>query len=278
MKKTIYLVGIITLLFTINALGQITLPRASQRQAITQMVGDTEISIIYHRPNANEREVWGKLVPLGEVWRTGANEATVFEVSKDVMINGQKLPKGKYSLYTIPNKDEWTVIFNKTWNQWGTIYKAEEDALRITVKPLAGEFRETMAFQIDNVEQTTAEIAIVWEKVRVPFKLDIGDLSKRILDNARNLMVSNPINAARFVLDSKMTANYPEAIGWLDDSLAINETYAGLFLKSRLLNEMGKKQEAITTAEKALKVGKSSTPAANTAGVEDLLKQLKGSR
>jgi tetratricopeptide (TPR) repeat protein len=278
MKKTTSMAGVITLIFAANIFGQVVLPRASQRQAISQTVGDTEISIVYHRPNVNKRDVWSELVPFGKVWRTGANEATVFEVSNDVTINGQKLPKGKYSLYSIPNKDEWTIIFNKTWDQWGTIYKAEEDALRVSVKPQSGDYRETMTIGIDNVGETTADVAIAWEKITVSFKVDIGDVSKRLLTTAKRMVVANQLTAARIVLDNGLKANYAEAVSWVDAALAGNENYNGLFLKSRLLNEMGKKQEAITTAEKALQVGKNSTPPANTTGVENLLKQLKGTQ
>lgn len=279
MKKILLFTGIFTLLFVFNVFGQVNLPRASQRQAISQTVGDTQISIVYHRPNVNEREIWGKLVPYGEVWRTGANEATIFEVSNDVMINGQKLPKGKYSLHTIPEKDQWTIIFNKTWDQWGSFnYKADDDQLRVTVKPMASDFKETMTIGVENVDKTTADVVISWEKMRVPFKVDIGDLPGRILADARRQMVSNPITAARYVLDSGMKDNYSEALGWLNESLAINESFTGLFLKSRLLNEMGKKQEAIATGEKALQVGKSSNPAANTTALENFLKELKGSK
>lgn len=276
MKKTLYLIGLITLVFAANAFAQLTLPRASQRATVSQTLGDTKIDIVYNRPNVNNRKVWGDLVPLGEVWRTGANEATVFEVSNDVMINGQKLPKGKYSLHTIPTQNEWTIIFNKTWNQWGSFnYKMEDDALRVTAKPVAGDHRETMAIDIDNVTGTTADVIIAWEKVRVPFKVDIGDLNGRFLNSARRMMVTNSIDAARYVLDSKLTSNYAEAVGWLDDSLKTSEQYAALFLKARLLNEMGKKQEAIAAAEKAVQVGKAATPAANVSGAEGLLKQLK---
>ncbi len=276
MKKTLYLIAIITLVFATNVFAQLTLPRASPRAAVSQTVGDTEISIVYNRPNVKERAVWGGLVPLGQVWRTGANEATVFEVSNDVLINGQKLAKGKYSLYTIPNQNEWTIIFNKTWNQWGTIYKQEEDVLRVTAKPIAGEHRETMAIDIDNVTETTADVVIAWEKVRVPFKLDVGDLNARFLSSARRQMSGNSLTAARFVLDSKLTANYAEALGWIDDSLKMSETAGALLLKARLLNEMGRKQEAIAAAEKAIQVGKAATPPANVSGAEAFLKQLKG--
>ncbi len=274
-KKSVYIIGLMTLVFASAVIAQITTPRASQRSTLTQTVGDTEIKIIYDRPNIKERAVWGGLVPYNEVWRTGADEATVFEISEDVMINGQKLPKGKYSLHTIPTETEWTVIFNKTWDQWGSFnYKADQDALRVTAKPIAGDFKETMTFEIDNVKATSADVVIAWEKLRVPFTLDIGDLNKRFVDKARRLMVTNSETAARFVLDSKLTANYGEAVGWLDAALAITERYNSLFLKARLLNEMGKKAEAKVVAEKALAVGKASTPAANVAGVEALLKTL----
>lgn len=277
MKKTFYLIGIITFVFATNIFAQVSVPPASSRAEISQNVGDTKIEIIYNRPNVKGRSVWGGLVPYDEVWRTGANEATTFEVSNDVMINGQKLPKGKYSLHTIPTKGDWTIIFNKTWNQWGSFnYDAKEDALRVTAKPMTGDNMETMSFDINNITETTADVVIAWEKVRVPFKLDIGDLPGRILKSARQQMVNNPMTAASYVLESKLTANYADALGWLDDSLAMSETYRGLFLKARLLNEMGKKQEAIAAAEKAVKVGKAATPAANVGGAEALLKQLKG--
>ncbi len=276
LKKSVLIIGIVTGIFTAGVSAQLITPRASQRASVSQTVGDVEIKIVYNRPNVKERKVWGGLVPFGEVWRTGANEATVFEISGDVMINGQKLPKGKYSLHTLPTKDEWTIIFNKTWDQWGSFnYKADQDALRVTVKPLAGEFDETMSIDIDNVMDTTADVVIAWEKLRIPFKVDIGDANKRFLDSARRLMVTNAETSARFVLDSKLTANYAEAVEWLNASLAITERYNSLFLKARLLNEMGKKAEAKTFAEKALQVGKASTPPANVAAVEALLKELK---
>ncbi len=279
MKRAFFITLLISTVFAANIFAQLTSPRASQRASVAQSIGDTEVEIVYNRPNVKGRTVWGGLVPLGEVWRTGANEATVFEVSRDVMINGQKLPKGKYSLHTIPTAGTWTIIFNKTWDQWGSFnYKAEEDALRVTAKPVSGEFRETMAIEIDNVTETTAEVYIVWDKLRVPFTVDIGDANKRFLDSARRLMVSNPVTAARFVLDNKLSANYAEAVTWLDASLAVSNTMNGNFVKAQILNAMGKKAEAITAAEKALQIGKASTPPANVSGVENFLKELKGTK
>lgn len=109
------------------------------------------------------------LTPAGKVWRTGANEATVFETSRDVKIEGKTLPAGKYSIYSIPGEKEWTLIFNKTWNQWGTIYKAEEDVLRVTVKPgKTDKFTEMMTFNIDK----GGKVSLAWAETQVDFKVE----------------------------------------------------------------------------------------------------------
>lgn len=278
--KTKISILLILVLFGVSSLfAQSTLPRASQRQSVSQTVGDTTVSIVYHRPNVKAREIWGKLVPFGEVWRTGANENTTFEISSDVKINGQILPKGKYGLHTLPNKDEWTIIFNKVNNEWGSFkYDAKEDALRVMVKPITGDFKETMTIDLDNVTDNTTQIVIAWEKLRVPFTLDVGDVNMRVLTDFRRQIVGDPIQAANFVLNSKMTANYEEALGWLNNSIKINENYANLNTKARLLAEMGKKDEAITTAEKAIQVGKAATPPANTSNLETLVKEWKAKK
>jgi hypothetical protein len=125
------------------------------------------ISIDYSRPSMRGRP-FDQLVPAGKVWRTGANEATIFETDKDVTIEGKKLPAGKYSVYSIPGEKEWTIIFNKTWNQWGTIYKDTEDALRVNVKPgKADKFTEMMTFDIAK----NGKVSLSWADTRVDFKV-----------------------------------------------------------------------------------------------------------
>lgn len=131
-------------------------------------VGDLHIDIDYGSPAVKGRKIWGALVPYGEVWRTGANEATTFEVNKDVEIEGQKLPAGKYSLFTIPGEKEWTLIFNKEASQWGAYnYKAAEDALRVTLKPeKVKEMSERLTFKIN---EKTGKVTLYWENIAVPF-------------------------------------------------------------------------------------------------------------
>lgn len=294
MKFKIFLFAIVLFIASSNIFAQASFPRPSQKSMLSQTVGDTEINIMYNRPNVKGRPIWGCqtndvlpkggvtypcLVPNGQVWRTGANEATIFEISNDVMINGQKLPKGKYSLHTIPGASEWTIIFNKTSNQWGSYsYDEKEDALRVTTKPMTGEMKESMTIAIEDVSENKADIVIAWEKVRVPFALDIGDVSQRAIAKAQRQIISDQISTANYIFSSKLTAQYPEAINMLDRSISSMETFGALNLKARILAEMGKKDEAIKTGERAVEIGKKATPAANTANFEQTLAQWKSGK
>jgi Protein of unknown function (DUF2911) len=281
--KKLNLIAFFVLICSLNAVAQINFPRESQRQEIIQTVGDTKISVVYHRPNTKDRKIWDGLEKYGAVWRTGANENTTFETTNDIKINGQVLPKGKYGLHTIPNKDEWTIIFNKVNNEWGSFnYDQKQDALRVSVKPSAANLQETMAISFENVKANTSDVVIAWEKVKVPFTVDVGDINSRVLADIRTQLASvkaddfrTPAQAAGWVLNSKMTANYEEALKWVDSSIKTRETFGNLNIKARLLGGLNRKAEAIATAEKAIQVGKAATPAANTADLEKMVAEWK---
>ncbi len=137
------------------------------KEAIGQ-IGGIDIKIDYSSPAVKGRTIWGDLEPYGEVWRTGANEATTIEVSQDVTIEGQTLPAGRYALFTIPNKDKWTVIFNTEADQWGDYnYDEEKDALRVEVVPSA------LEEQIERLEFMVREgdVALRWDLLEVAFKV-----------------------------------------------------------------------------------------------------------
>jgi hypothetical protein len=144
-------------------------PRQSPAAKATGKAGNANITITYSQPSVKGRKIWGDLVPYGKVWRTGANEATTFEVDNNVKVEGQALPKGKYALFTIPGESEWTVIFNKTPDQWGSFrYKQEDDALRVKVKPSkAPAFTEMMTFNVAN----DGKVVLAWENLQVPFRV-----------------------------------------------------------------------------------------------------------
>lgn len=149
--------------------------RLSPKAEVMQQVGLTDIKISYGRPGVKGRTIWGKLVPYDAVWRAGANEATKITFSSDVVIEGKKLKKGSYSFFTIPGKKEWTIIFNKVADQWGAFeYNESQDALRIKVKPEKGNWQEWLAYTISKVTDTSAMIRLEWEKLRVPFKVEVS--------------------------------------------------------------------------------------------------------
>lgn len=141
--------------------------RTSPTETISTTIGATNVSLTYSRPSAKGREVFGKLVPFGEIWRTGANEATSISFDKDVKIAGQLLKAGKYQLFTIPNADKWSIIFNSKSNQWGAFfYDAKSDVLRVEVpseKSDAMVEKLTLAFE----STTNTGLSIAWEKTKV---------------------------------------------------------------------------------------------------------------
>jgi hypothetical protein len=150
--------------------------RASPNAAVSQTIGTTEVRITYGRPSVKGRTIFAEdgLVPYGDVWRTGANEATTFSVSSDVTIAGEPLSAGTYSLYTIPGPDTWTIIFNNTANQWGTNYDESKDALRVEVSPQSGSMREMMTFLFTKVTDTSGTCVLHWADTRVPFEIEVA--------------------------------------------------------------------------------------------------------
>lgn len=286
MKNVIY-AALFTIVFSISAIAQLQLPQESNRAMVSQIVGDTTISITYFRPNVKGRKIWGDLVPYDKVWRSGANNATVFEVSNDVTINGQSLPKGKYSLHSIPTANDVTIIFNKTWDQWGSFnYDEKQDQLRVKVKPETSAMpRETLMYEFSGVKDNSTDAILSWENWRIPFTVNVGDIYGRTLTQIRDAVQNRkaddvrPLNqGAGYIFASKKKENYEEALGWLDTSIKTKETFGNLSAKARLLAEMGKTKEAVEAGEKAVQVGKAATPAANTSDFEKTLADWKSGK
>lgn len=285
-------------------------PRPSQKAAVMQKIGVTEITITYSRPGVKGRTIWGDplpeqaatkgeatldnqnirpkdapIVPWGHAWRTGANEATQFVVTDDVLINGQKLPAGSYSLHTIPTKDEWTIIFNSVANQWGSFdYDAAKDTLRVKVKPAWGEHsKEWLEYWIDPINDNSAQVNIRWEKVRVPFTVEVKDVPAFALQHARAAVAAaapddwnTPLQAANYALSVPEKADAAEATRWLEQSIKVKETYQNLAAKARMLAGQGKTAEAISLGEKALVLAKAAK--ANTSNLEKNLTEWKAKK
>ena len=148
--------------------------QASQSGSVSQQVANTEITVTYDRPVARGRELFGGIVPFGEIWNPGANDATALAFSRDVTINGNALPAGKYSLWAIPDPNRWTVIFSRAADVYHTPYPGEEhDALRFMATPSFGAHMETLAFYFAEVEKKDAELRLHWGETYIPFNISV---------------------------------------------------------------------------------------------------------
>ncbi len=235
------------------------LPLASQRAAAEQRLGVTDIRIDYHRPEVRGRKVWGELVPLGQVWRAGANENTVITFGGPVTVEGQPLPKGSYGLHMIPTDGSWTVIFSKNSTSWGSFtYDEKEDALRVTVKPRPTEMQEALSYSFDDLHPDSAVVTMRWEKIAVPFqvKVDVNAATIASLhEQLRGLQAYSWLgwnDAATWAIENK--TNYEEALKWADRSIENEERYENLDTKSQLLRLSGKTAEADAVQQKALAI------------------------
>ncbi len=235
---------------------ELNLPTISQRAVVTQRVGLTDITITYHRPLAGGRKIWGGAVPLGQVWRAGANENTTISFSDDVSVEGHAVPAGTYGLHTLPAADQWTIIFSKNSTSWGSFsYDEKEDALRVTVKPQPAETHEALEYSFEDVKPDSAVATLQWEKLAVPFRIsvDVKAVALRSIHNqlrsVGGFTWSGYDEAARWCLDNNY--NLEEALKWADQSIQGEERFENYLTKSEILEAMGRKKEAETAKNTA---------------------------
>lgn len=272
----------LTALVAANAAAQaISTPPSgdNQKSSVTQHIGLVKVTIDYsspdvHAPDGSDRrgKIWGTLVPYGAPddpfgtctecpWRAGSNQNTVFTVSHDVKVEGQPLPAGRYGLFMIPGQDEWTVIFSKNADSWGSyFYDPKEDALRVKVKPSKAEFNEWLTYEFTDRKPSTATVALKWEELQVPFTIAVDNAvdlhMARIRDELRNFQGFNWQNWLA-------AANYAMQVKRNDDALefadaAVNragigvENFQTLNVLARAQDAAGKTADAAATREKAL--------------------------
>lgn len=235
---------------------ELNLPTISQRASVTQRIGLTDITIVYYAPLVGGRELFGKIIPYGKVWRAGANQNTTITFGDDAAVEGKPVPAGTYGLHVIPDQDQWTIIFSKNSTSWGSFsYDEKEDALRVTAKPRAAEFRESLAYTFDDIKPDSAEATLRWDKLAVPFlvSVDVKTITERSIKNQlRNtggFTWAGYDEAATWCLDGN--CGLEEGLKWEDTSLQAEERFENLLTKSQILAAMGKKQDADATQAKA---------------------------
>ncbi len=287
-------------------------PRDSQKASVMQTIGTTEVSITYSRPAVKGRVIYGDwpteakgeatlddsrvrpkdapIVPWGHIWRAGANEATLFVVTDDVLVNGQLLAAGKYSFHLLPAKDgDWTIIFNKDDGQWGSFaHDPKKDALRVKTKAeTTTDSSELLTFGITPVTATSARVSLRWEKIKVPFSVEVKDVVGSTMTRLKAYVAAAKsddagpfINAAIYAKTNKQsdeaTKWFDQALKITDDQIKTNGSFQNLSRKSTILLQLGRMQDALAAAEAALVQGKAEK--ADTSNIEKRIAELKAGK
>ena len=207
------------------AFAQMKFPAVSSHSEVEQKVGLTEFEVEYNRPNVNERKVFGKLVPYGEVWRTGANENTVIKFDQPIKVNGKELAAGEYALYSIPNKDEWDVIFYKDTKNWGNPKEWKESNVALKVKGATtrsmNNKTETFEIRFTNVTPQKADLVLAWDNTNVVLNIETNTIStvlKMIGEQLNeNSSARDFYNSANFYYNNKLDRN--QALKWVNIAL-----------------------------------------------------------
>jgi hypothetical protein len=249
------------LLYTAKA-QDIELPRVSPKASCGFTIGLTSVNVTYGAPAVKGRVVWGGLVPYGEVWRAGANEATTIEFSTDVNMEGQALKAGKYSLFFIPGEKEWTVIVNKVWNQWGAYkYDETEDAIRFVVEPKMNEsMQERLTYTITDMKADMGYIKLAWEKMRLYMRFKV-DLVAPVMANINATLDTVAANkkwivyatGAEFLLQSD--ANIDEAYDWAKKSTDLFGSCWNWYVRGQIEAKKGDYVAAVASGTKSIELG-----------------------
>jgi tetratricopeptide (TPR) repeat protein len=234
-------------------------PQPSPAASVSQRIGLTDVSISYHRPAVNKREVWGKLVPYGQVWRAGANENTVLTLSTDATVGGQKVPAGSYGLHMIPTASTWTVILSRESKAWGSFfYDQKDDAARFTVTPAASAFEERLLYTMDDPTDRRVTATLHWEKLSVPIAIEV-DTPALVAESLKTQLRGLPGFAWQSLAQAaawcaKNGVALDDAQAWADKALAMNENFTTMRAKAAVAEKRGDAALAGSLREKSLTV------------------------
>jgi len=256
MKKIIFMLAMMIANYAIEA--QVKVPQASPKSTLTQVVGLTNVEIVYSRPSAKGRDVFNNLVPFGKLWRTGANENTTITFSDDVVIDGKTLAKGKYALYTTPRADNWEIVFYTDTNNWGNPETWDETkvALRTNAKPeMLGRNVESFTIGINNLDNNFAHLEIAWEKTIVAIKFEVPTQKTAMasIDKALGGPTSGDYYAAAQYL-FQSNGDMTKALNYINKALDLSKDKPFYYfrLKSLIQAKNGDKKGAIESAKISL--------------------------
>jgi hypothetical protein len=263
-----------------SALAATTRVWESPAASVSQTIGITDVAVKYHRPAVKGREIWGKLVPYGQVWRAGANDATTIAFSTAVKVAGHVVPAGTYALFVQPARDKWTFILSKDAEQWGAyFYKPEHDQLRFDVTPVAAPGREWLAFELEPQGANTVVASLHWDKLKASFPVEVetdklyaaylaAELVKADGSTDKKQRTEVYLTAAKYWIERN--EKLAEAGKALDKADQIAPSFWGYEWRARLLVKQGKVAEALPLLEKAKVAAAGKAPKEYVEGLDKL--------
>lgn len=275
------LLSIVALFLSASLSAQLTTPQPSPTATLNQKVGLTNFDLIYSRPGAKGRIIFGDLVKFDEVWRTGANASTKLEISTDVTIGGLEVPEGKYALYTIPGKDSWTIIIYKNLSHWGVDgYDKANDLGRFTVKPTkTNDKTETLTMDFSHLTTSSGNLNLMWENTKVSMPIETPTdkmVEKQIAKVMAGPGAGDYYQSARFYLEKEK--NLDEALGYINKAVEKRpEAFWYIHVQAKIYAKLGKKKEALASAEKSMALAKVNEGGdyGYVANNEKLIKEIK---
>lgn len=258
-KVSVFIIAISCSLLTLGTKAQVLMPQASSAQTLIQEFGLGQITVKYSRPNIKGRNISTDLAPNGEVWRTGANNATVITITEAITMEGNQVAPGEYALFTIPGKDEWTIILNKETKQWGAYsYKQSEDVLRFKVKPVKLNDRvETFNIAFNNVMLNTARLDLLWGNTRVSINMST-DVDAKVMARIDEAMKSDKkpyYEAAVYYYENDK--DLKKALEWINIAEASDQKAPWFkYQKARIQLKIGDKMGAAQTAKAGIEAAK----------------------
>lgn len=263
MKKhysTLWLTSLM-ILASLWAQAQIKVPAPSPTVTLMQEIGLTKIELRYSRPGMKGRKIFGKLIPYGKVWRTGANQNTRLTFYEPVTIGGKTFAKGQYALHTIPGKNEWTIILNKKQG-YGNLYDGSQDVHRFKVKPQRTKLTyETCTIDFSNFDKNSADLRIFWENTMVAFRIKTEVDKKvmaqidQVMKNPERSLAQTYYSSARYYLETGRDLN--KALEWATKAAKLRpEAYWMLYYQAKIEAKLKKYKQAIATAKLSIEAAK----------------------
>ncbi len=261
---TFLIVPIIIALFLLaiqQSCAQVEMPVPSPAASVSQVIGVTKISVEYSSPAVRGREVWGKLIPYGEMWRTGANSPSKVTFSTDVVVEGKKVEAGTYAIITIPTENKWTVILNKDSKGNGVFsYLEDDDILRVEVTPKEADMREYLAFMVLPQSDMEAHLVMRWEKKRIALKITTDTKANAVASINKGMGIYGRAwydyaSAAEYYIQNDL--DIEKASEWANLSMKLNEKhFFASWAMAQVKAKQGNYKEAVAHAKKAQELGK----------------------